>query len=563
MRGAGVMRRQRPVRRGVCLAVLSFAVAVAASHSAKAQSVALQEARAPGEASSTVLAAARRYFPDEDKGVSPKRIFRLTRDQIDATVRGLLPGYVTQSIKEVMPKDPLQTNYEYAELLSFNAANHGVLSQWIGDIAARVRKSPAGVIDCKASANSSDCLKTQARAFVVKAFRGDVANDKIEQITAFYLQGVARAGFEQATGDLVEVVLSSPHFLFRKEIDINRRGRLSPAQHLQALSYTIADAPPDTLGLASQDALQYLQTEPATYKTIDRIVASPQSREKLVRFFKAWLEIKEPGEFRISKEVFPEFDARLAQAMLEETDRFLRAQLSKPSPKLGDITQSQQSFVSKPLETIYGTRSADPAGNRPVGLDPSQRFGIFSQPAVLASHSGPTGTQPIKRGVFWVRKVMCMELLPPPQGLDISLYETAPTTERKRIEQSTRQSACAGCHKIIDPFGFFQESYDPLGRWRTEDNGFAVDTSILIDFLDEDPASTNGPVEALRTLTSSLMFKQCFVRQMFRFYMGRQEEPSDDPLLRRMFVGLAGDETQDILKLVGTLAASDRLGQRW
>ncbi len=63
-------------------------------------------------------------------------------------------------------------------------------------------------------------------------------------------------------------------------------------------------------------------------------------------------------------------------------------------------------------------------------------------------------------------------------------------------------------------------------------------------------------------LTNSAMFKQCFVRQMFRFYMGRQEEPSDDPLLRRMFAEFSRNDDQDILRLLRTLAASDRAAQR-
>ena len=58
------------------------------------------------------------------------------------------------------------------------------------------------------------------------------------------------------------------------------------------------------------------------------------------------------------------------------------------------------------------------------------------------------------------------------------------------------------------------------------------------------------------------MFKQCFVRQLFRFYMGRQEEPSDDPLLRRMFFEFAHEDRQDVLRMVYLLTASDRIVRR-
>ncbi|HRC86720.1 MAG TPA: DUF1592 domain-containing protein, partial [Thermoanaerobaculia bacterium] len=77
---------------------------------------------------------------------------------------------------------------------------------------------------------------------------------------------------------------------------------------------------------------------------------------------KAWLEIKEPGEFTISAETFPEFTPELAKAMVAATEMFLKAELSKPAPRLKDITQSTRAFVSKPLEGIYAAKAAAPDG---------------------------------------------------------------------------------------------------------------------------------------------------------------------------------------------------------
>lgn len=519
----------------------------------------------PGDdcaAAPKVCEVARKYFPSDDEQTSPRRIFRLTRDQIDQTVKFLLPDYHTQSVKDVMAKDPLQTNYEFAELLSYNSANLGPLSGWIKGIAGRVKAKPAGVVNCQAQNNAEECLRDQSRVFILKAVRGDLRGEKVEQIVEFYIKAFKASGHAQATADLVELVISSPHFLFRKEqVDV-RRGRPIPEQDLQALTYTLADVPPDKLKLASTNALELLQTPIESANTVQAILTSKESREKLVRFFKAWLEIAGPGEFTISTEAFPAFTAKLQTAMIEETDRFLRHQLSKKRPTLKDITQSTDGFVSKPLEPLYGTAAADPAGTKPVKLDPSKRFGIFSQPALIASHSGPSETRLIKRGVFWVRKAMCMEMEPPPQGLDISLYETKDGTERQKVEDGTQGKACIGCHKVINPFAFFQENYGALGDWRQEDNKLPIDASIKIDFLDEPPVTTRTPVEALKVFTSSAMFKQCFVRQLFRFYMGRNEEPFDDPLLRRMYVAFAESDEQDILKLVDVLAASDRIKRR-
>lgn len=507
-----------------------------------------------------LLAAAQKYFPEDAFAAPRKRIFRLTRTQLDNTVAKLLPGYVTRSVTTAMSRDPLQTNYEYADMLAFNAANLAGLSRWIEEIAANVAKKPAGVVACAAANPAPACLDAAARTFAARAFRGDIDEARLARLSAFYLAGVKASGFARATGDLVEVVLKSPDFLFRKEIDVDRGRLLSWAQMLQALSYTLADTPPESLVDQWADPDKLLRLREDADATIRRIVASPAARAKLVRFFKAWLEIKEPDGFTISPKIYPEFDERLATAMLEETDRFLHAHLDAAAPSLQAITQSTRTSVSKPLAALYALPAATADKPLPVDLDPTQRHGIFSLPAVIASHSGPTGTRPVKRGVFWVRKVMCMELEPPPQGTDTTLYPMQAATERQRIAEATRPKACMGCHKLIDPLGFFQESYDALGRWRTTDNGQPVDASMTIDFLDEGSVRTTTSVEALQALTGSLMFKQCFVRQLFRFYMGRGEEPSDDPLLRHLFIEFARND--NLLDLVARLAASDQMVRR-
>jgi Protein of unknown function (DUF1588)/Protein of unknown function (DUF1592)/Protein of unknown function (DUF1595) len=538
-----VMASRVKTRRAAVL-LLSVVALLAAAPQLGAQSpAAVAQPDQYQKTDPALYGVAKQYFPSDDNAVPTKRIFRLTREQIDASAALLLSDYSPPSVKAFMPKDPLQTNYEYAEILNFNAANVGGLSGWVGDITARVLKNPNGVVNCAAGA-AAECPKAAVGAFVTKAFRGDVSEEKLAQIVEFYLKGARSVGANQAAADLVEVVLKSPNFLFRNELDVNRTGRLAPAQLLQAVTYTATDAPPEKLNLQSGQASQYLRTGTEAYATISEIVRSPAAREKLLRFFTAWLEIRDPGDFTISQAVFPEFDAKMTAAMLDETKQFLRTQLSKPSPTLKDLTQTTPVLAS-----------AKP-GN------PAQRMGVLSLPAVIASHSGPTNTRPIKRGVFWARKVMCMELEPPPPGTSTDVKETPGMTERQRIEEVTKGKACAGCHKIINPFAFFQENYDALGRWRTVDNGSPIDASIMIDFLDEDPVKTTGPVEGIKTLTDSMMFKQCFVRQLFRYYMGRKEEASDDPLLRRMFFEFAYKDKQDILGAVQTLTSSDRIVRR-
>jgi hypothetical protein len=74
--------------------------------------------------------------------------------------------------------------------------------------------------------------------------------------------------------------------------------------------------------------------------------------------------------------------------------------------------------------------------------------------------------------------------------------------------------------------------------------------------------STSSPVDALRTFTRSWRFQQCFARQLFRFYMGRDETAGDDPTLRQMFYDFADNDEQDIVRMLRTLASSKTFSSR-
>ena len=444
------------------------------------------------------------YFPGQAAAPGGKRLFRLTRTQLDATTQHLLPAQSGPSALALLPRDPLQTNYEYAANLGFSAANFTPLTQWADQISAAVKQAPQSVVDCAAQGNDPACLEQGARAFVTRAFRGIVSEQQLERLAKFYSASVAEVGLADATGDLVNVTLTSPGYVFRDEVQTDATGRMLPAQLLQHLSYTLADAPPEAVGLAvpAQGAAALRDTDIA--KAVELVLATPAARAKLLRFFTSWLEVKEPQDFDISTEVFPELTAEATAAMVADTQAFLARQLDAALPTLRDVTEATSAVVSQPSAFLYGLTGSSGS----VELDPAQRLGIFTQPAVIASHSGPITTRLVKRGVFFTRKVMCLPLGVPPADVDTTVPEDVDGTERERIASVTQPARCAACHSFINPFGFMQENYDAIGRYRTEDEGRPIDASISVDFLDEGPLSTSTAVDALRGFTRSLRFQQ-------------------------------------------------------
>ena len=493
---------------------------------------------------------ATKYFPGTTAHGGKKRLFRLTRTQLDKTTQALLPNAYLEPVSATMPRDPLQTNYEFSENLSWNGANLTPYAAWVEAIAGRAKDDPA-LIGC-ASADPA-CLTRASDAFVTRAFRGIATPEQLARFSTFFTTSVAANGLTVATADLVDLTLTSPSYVFREEVATDAAGTLLPAQQLQHLTYALADVPPETLQLSAGATIDAA--------TVEAVLASPLAREKLLKFFVAWLEIREPADFGLAANVFPEWTEQVAAVAVADSTAFVARELANTTPTLKALTHATEAFISPETAFLYAASTTTP--QTPIALPPGERIGIFSQPAVIASHSGPTTTRLVKRGVFFTRKIMCMPLGAPPEGVDTTVPTTPGATERERIESITMVQPCAGCHVFINPFGFMQESYDAIGRFRTRDESdLPINPSIAVDFLDEGPLMAQTSVDALRAFTSSARFKQCFARQAFRYYMGRDEADGDDAVLRQMFFSFAKDDGQDILSMLRALAASPTFSQR-
>lgn len=499
----------------------------------------------------TAFEFAIKYFPGLTTNPGPTSLARLTQLELDLTAKDLLGDEQLTSIREYMPNDPRQTNYEYPEHLRIHAANFEPYRQWSDQVASKARP-PLPIREC--ALGNLPCLRTAAASFVRKAFRNAVQEEVVSRFVDFFLERANESTVEEALRDLVRVTLTSPGFIFRDEVGVDANQFLLPPQQLGHLTYALADAPPSAIGFSEADA-----DHPIEQATVERVLASELTREKLMRFFQDWLEIKQSDAFNFSRATYPEFTGEVAVALAQETREFLTRQLSGEAPQLSLVARATEAFVSRETAFLYDVEP--PTETAVVATDPERRLGVFSHPGFIASHSGPTDTRLVHRGVFFTRKVMCLELGAPPEGTDTTLAEVANATERQRVEQATQGSPCSGCHQFINPFGFALENFDPIGRWRELDHGLPINASIDVDFFDEGPVSAATAVEALDAFTKSVRFEQCFVRQLFRYYMGRDENAGDDPVLRQMFFEFTTND-QDILGALRVLALSSHFSQR-
>jgi hypothetical protein len=166
-------------------------------------------------------------------------------------------------------------------------------------------------------------------------------------------------------------------------------------------------------------------------------------------------------------------------------------------------------------------------------LPADERAGVLTHPAFLASHAGAFENDPniVHRGK-WVReRLLCDDVPDLPITVDAAFDpETRDQSTRQRMtEQVDSKTECAACHRLMNPLGYPFEVYNHAGFVRVEDHGSAPDgSSELINM--PDPA-LEGPVEDAVEMSErfaeSPYVRRCFIRQIFRYYMGRDERQRD------------------------------------
>jgi hypothetical protein len=192
---------------------------------------------------------------------------------------------------------------------------------------------------------------------------------------------------------------------------------------------------------------------------------------------------------------------------------------------------------------------------------------VLTHPAWLTAHGDNFQDDPslVHRGK-WVRENLFCETVP---GLELVMVAAAVgasspnVSARERLDAATDANpTCLGCHALMNPLGYPFEMYNHAGFVRTYDkldaNGMqhAPDATSTIA-NSPDPAlnvAIQNAVDFAQRLGSSPYARRCFIRQAFRYFMGRDETMADQCTLTAMETALDDGSFFDML---GVLASSD------
>ena len=193
----------------------------------------------------------------------------------------------------------------------------------------------------------------------------------------------------------------------------------------------------------------------------------------------------------------------------------------------------------------------------------ANRMGILTHPAWLVSHSHNAATDPILRGKWIREKLLGGFIRDVPITVDAKVPEDPNKTLREKFAV-TEARKCWQCHEKMNPLGYPFESFDDFGRYRTREMieypenivrkervlarsehgtmGYVtvnhyktrpVDPTGFLEGTGDE--SLDGPVadaaDMIRRLAKADRVRQVFIRNVFRYFMGRNETLADSRTL--------------------------------
>ena len=302
------------------------------------------------------------------------------------------------------------------------------------------------------------------RAFATRAFRRPIT---VQEAAAFYavFEKAEKGGatFQNSVKDALQVVLTSPQFLFL--IENSRTPEPEPLDNFELaskLSYFLWNGPPDatTLKLAESGELpKQLDAEVA------RMIADPRFSRFTGEFATQWLALDKFAVLEPDRKRFPKLTRDTRTQLREEPVQFLEHLMRNNLP-MRNLIASDFVMANEVTASYYGPTSESGFRFVPILHGRRDLGGLLTQPAILAGLSDGRESNPVKRGAWLARRIVAEPPDDPPPNVPALKEETKSLSLRERLEKHRNQPGCAQCHTKIDPWGIPFEEFDAGGLFK-------------------------------------------------------------------------------------------------
>lgn len=464
-------------------------------------------------------------------GRSPIR--RLTRFEYNNTVRDLF-GDTTQPASSLPPEDLGNGFGNDADTISVSgllAEQYGIVAEGIAARATSQPEALARLAPCASTVQAGTeaaCARTIIENVAPKAFRRPLDPAETDELAALErsLRAAPGATFASAISGVIQAILQSPEFLYRIEFGVAESARPDlrrPTGDEMAarLSYFFWGTMPDD-ALREAARTGELLSDDGVLTWAARMLEDPRSRPVVRFFFDNLLPISGLSDAQRDPLLFPAFSSDIGAAMREETQRFLEYEIFEAGGTWPSILTAPYTFVNGALADFYGMTGVVGDDFVKVPLDTTQRLGLLTQAGVMAGTVTTNRSNPVLRGSFVINRLLCRKLSLPTDPAVLAMVQvpddTTGATARERFSKHSSQPVCRSCHSLLDPIGFALENYDPVGQYRTEENGVAIDSITMMPGTGE---AIEGGVGLARWLAQTSDAQSCFALHWLEFAQGR------------------------------------------
>lgn len=497
--------------------------------------------------------------PGDVAGSNPNtRVVRLSHAQYANTVRALFG--IQQSPEAAFAPDALNGfNFDTSNDLRVDArlgpqyrtAAEELAQQAVQDSAVFGR-----IVPCEASAEG--CAGEFIDSFGERAFRRPLSADESARFQALFNLGSTLGdtgnAFEDGVQLVVEAMLQAPQFLYRTEVSsgavVDGRAALDDWEVASRLSYFIFDSMPDD-ELFERARGGQLHTPEQVGSEVARMLDDPRASSKFASFHEQVWQVGRYAKIAPDASTYPGLPDDLVDRLRASSNRFFES-VVEDDGGLRELLTAPYAFVDSELAPLYGV---DVSGNGLTRVDfaDGERKGFMMQAGFLASNAYTRKTDPIHRGLFVLRDMLCRLIPDPPPGAATTPppeTDQPIETTREEISLLTGQLYCPTCHSQINEPGFAFEGFDAVGQVREQENDVDVDTTGSIT-LDGAPVEFSGASELVEALADSQEAQSCYTSRWLEFAYGRTLTERDDTLRTRL-----GAEPQSVRDIVQTLTTS-------
>lgn len=330
------------------------------------------------------------------------------------------------------------------------------------------------------SAYSKEILKR----FMTRAWRRPISDDDIAAYHQLFTQ--YRPGFSSFQETMIEVlgtVLTSPEFLYLVQTESDTPSlTVNDLELANRLSFFLWSSIPDTQLLELAFAGR-LKSREILDSEIQRMLADPKSKRFNRHFVQQWLGLEAMDNLIVDPSKFAVYDEAFQEILLEEPHAFFD-HILRNNRSIMDFLQSDYLVINEPLAQHYGIPGVIGQEFRKVPIDARiNRGGLLTTAAVLTMNSNGVDSNPLKRGVWLLERILHDPPPPPPPNVpqvDLADPRILKMTPKERMADHRNQPACHSCHAKIDPWGISLENFDAIGRFRTSINGQPVDATAVL-----------------------------------------------------------------------------------